>query len=66
MANPQSRYSLSNIWLINKPRKGETLKLVEDKPIVGCLFLFSIITKITLLQETMGKSVGEPLWNESR
>ena len=43
----QSRYTLSNTWRVNKPRKDETLKLVEDKPSVGRYFLFSIISKIT-------------------
>ena len=27
----ESRYTLSNTWRVNKPRKDKTLKLVEDK-----------------------------------
>jgi len=43
----ESRYTLSNTWRVNKPRKDETLKLVEDKPSVSRFSLFFTTSKIT-------------------
>lgn len=49
----ESRYTLSNTWRVNKPRKDETLKLVEDK-LLFILYYF----KNYPIQETMGVNFG--------
>jgi DDE superfamily endonuclease/Helix-turn-helix of DDE superfamily endonuclease len=49
----ESRYTLSNTWRVNKPRKDETLKLVEDK-LLFILYYF----KNYPIQETMGLNFG--------
>ena len=49
----QSRYTLSNTWRVNKPRKDETLKAIEDK-LLFILYYF----KNYPIQETMGVNFG--------
>ena len=49
----ESRYTLSNTWRINKPRKDETLKLIEDK-----LLFILLYFKNYPIQETMGAIFG--------
>ena len=49
----ESRYTLSNTWRVNKPRKDETLKLVEDK-LLFILYYF----KNYPIQQTMGLNFG--------
>ena len=58
----ESRYTLSNTWRVNKPRKDETLKLVEDNRTAEAASFYPLLFQ--KLPHT--GNYGSKLWNESR